>query len=120
MPESQLAIATPRGPEIVACQTGGSIPKGLALTLVPLADSADGYAQWSITHIQSGKRIGPGFEERRDAQRVAEALADCGDWTLPAFALKALPHLEAEVSATLDRVLTELERALGQFELGAR
>lgn len=109
MPESQLAIATPRGPEIVACQTGGSIPKGLALTLVPLADSADGYAQWSITHIQSGKRIGPGFEERRDAQRVAEALADCGDWTLPTFALLALPHIEDAVREALERAITQLE-----------
>ena len=109
MPESQLAILTPQGYQIVASQTGGSIPNGLALTLVPIADSADGYAQWSITHIQSGKRIGPGFEERRDAQRVAEALADVTDWTVPTFALLALPGIEDAVRETLDRTITQLE-----------
>lgn len=114
MTERQLAIATPRGREIVACQTGGSIPKGLALTLVPLQPEygdrqREGYSQWSITHILSGKRIGPGFEERRDAQRVAEALADCGDWTLPTFALLALPHIEDAVREALERAITQLE-----------
>ena len=109
MPESPIAILTQHGHQIVAAQTGGSIPNGLALTLVPIADSADGYAQWSITHIQSGKRIGPGCDERRTAQRVAEALADVADWTLPAFALRALPNIEARVAETLDRMLTELE-----------
>ena len=114
MTERQLAIATPRGPEIVACQTGGSIPKGLALTLVPLQPEygdrqREGYSQWSITHIISGRRIGPGFEERRDAQRVAEALADVTDWTLPTFALLALPGIEDAVRETLDRTITQLE-----------
>ena len=109
MTERQLAILTAQGYQIVASQTGGSIPNGLALTLVPLADSADGYAQWSITHIQSGKRIGPGFEERRDAQRVAEALADVTDWTVPTFALLALPGIEDAVRETLDRTITQLE-----------
>ena len=110
----KLAITTLHGYRVVACQTRGSIPDGLALTLVPVnADEAVdappyGEAQWAITHIQSGMRIGPGFERRGDAQRVAEALADLADWTLPAFALHALPDLPDEIAATLDTALTQL------------
>lgn len=106
---SQLAIQTPQGHRVVAAQSGGSIPAGLALTLVPLDGDPTGYAQWSVTHVASGMRIGPGCDERRTAQRVAEALADVADWTLPAFALRALPNIEARVAETLDRMLTELE-----------
>lgn len=114
MPNRPLGILTPQGPRIVAGQTGGSIPAGLALTLVPLQPEwgdrqREGYSQWSITHIQSGRRIGPGFEERRDAQKVAEALYPVADWTLPAFALCAIPGIEGQVREILDRVLTELE-----------
>lgn len=116
MPESQLAIATPRGPEIVACQTGGSIPYGLALTLVPLDFGRPaGWpgthvgTRWSITHIDSGRRIGPGFEERRDAQRVAESLADLADWSRPMAELLALPDLEDAVREALDRALSEMD-----------
>lgn len=106
---SFLAIQTPQGHRVVAAQSGGSIPAGLALTLVPLDGDPTGYAQWSITHIQSGKRIGPGFEERRDAQRVAEALADVTDWTAPTFALLALPHIEDAVREALERALSEMD-----------
>lgn len=114
MPETSCVILTPQSRVKVVAQTGGSIPRGLALTLVPLvAEWGDWQraeeTRWSITHIKSGKRIGPGFEERKDAQKVAEALYGVANWTLPAFALCALPGIQGQVREILDRVLTALE-----------
>lgn len=113
--ESRVVILTPQSRVKVIAQTGGSIPRGLALTLVPLDLGFPGEAwrhtdtRWSVTHVASGKRVGPGFEERRDAQKVAEALYGVANWTLGESALLALPDLPRAVSVTLDRVLTELD-----------
>lgn len=114
MPETSCVILTPQSRVKVVAQTGGSIPRGLALTLVPLvAEWGDKQraeeSRWSITHLKSGKRVGPGFEERKDAQKVAEALYGACDWTLPAYALCAIPGIEGQVREILDRVLTELD-----------
>jgi len=114
MTESHAVILTPQSRVRCVAQTGGSIPRGLALTLVPLVPEWGDRqraeeTRWSVTHIKSGKRVGPGFEERRDAQKVAEALYGVANWTLPESSLLADPELERHVSATLDRVLTELD-----------
>jgi hypothetical protein len=115
MTESHAVILTPQSRVRCVAQTGGSIPRGLALTLVPLDLGFPGEAwrhtdtRWSVTHIQSGKRVGPGFEERRDAQKVAEALYGVANWTLGERELLALPDIQRAVAATLDRVLTELD-----------
>ena len=114
MTESHVVILTPQSRVKVVAQTGGSIPRGLALTLVPLVPEWGDWqraeeTRWSVTHLQSGKRVGPGFEERRDAQKVAEALYGVANWTLPESALLALPDLPRAVAVTLDRVLTELD-----------
>jgi len=116
MTAGQIYIATPRGPRIAASQTGGSIPPGLALCLVPMDDqTGEGepwhhtYSQWSITHILSGRRIGPGWEERRDAQRCAESLAGIVDWTVPHLFLADDADVRKKVTDALDRFAADME-----------
>lgn len=111
MTPGQLFIRIPGGHRLVASQTGGSIPPGLALTLVPL-DNPEGDAQWSCTHVLSGLRIGPGFERRADAQRCAEALAPCADWSQPASILLADPNLQPCVAHVLESFLTALDEGV--------
>lgn len=98
-----LSIKCLGGNRVVSSQTGGSIPDGLALCLVPLLDSAEGWAEWTVTHIDSGQRIGPGWQERRDAQRCAECLAGLADWTDPAAVLLADANLQMQVDEALYR-----------------
>lgn len=114
MPETKLAILTPQSRVMVWAMTGGGIPRGLAVTLIPMERGQSGpqpdtWEQYTVTHRKSGKRIGPGFEELRDARHVAEALGSLADWSLPEFALRALPEIEDRVRETLDRALTELD-----------
>ena len=109
-----LGILTPHGPRIVGGMSGGGIPVGLAVAFIPLqAEWGDrqraGLVRYSVTHALSGRGIGPGFESVHDARHLAEELADLCDWTLPESALLALPEIQRAVSATLDRVLTELD-----------
>lgn len=103
-----LSIKCRGGDRVVSSQTGGSIPHGLALTLVPLLDSADGWAEWTVTHIDSGMRVGPGWQERRDAQRCAEFLAGLADWTDPAAILLADANLQDTVAEMVLRCAEEL------------
>lgn len=49
---------------------------GLALTLCP---DLPGY--WTVTHLKSGRRIGPGFQLLEQANELMDALLCCGDWT---------------------------------------
>lgn len=109
-----LGILTPNGPRIVGSMSGGGIPVGLAVAFIPLqAEWGDrqrtGLVRYSVTHVLSGRGIGPGFESIHDARHLAEALADVCDWSLPEAALQMLPNIQAHVSAVLDRVLTELD-----------
>ena len=91
-------IATAGGPlHRVETQTGGSIPPGLGLCWL------EDMHCWTITHLDSGQRIGPGFQELREARRAAEQLADLTDWTLPASILLADPNLPLQVDEALWR-----------------
>lgn len=112
--ESQLAILTPQGHRVVGSMSGGGIPPGLAVAFVDLrAEWGDtqraNLTRYSVTHCLSGRGIGPGFESIHDARHLAEALHDVADWTLPAFALCAIPGIESQVREILDRAITQRE-----------
>lgn len=110
MINTPLAILTTQGRHIVAALSGGGIPRGLAVTLMPLEGSARGYLEYSVTHVSSGRRVVPtGFATIDTARAVAKALHRVADWSLPAFAIRALPGIETQVREALERVLTELE-----------
>lgn len=96
----KLGILTSAGFRIVEAMTGGSVPPGLALCLVPLDDGVPEGAswrhtdeRWSVTHVESGRRIGPGWVALPDARRAAEALAGVCDWTVPGEQLAGNPEI---------------------------
>ena len=75
----RINIPTESGTKRVDAYLWPSVPAGLCLAHVPLVDTTR--IEWTVTHRESGRRIGPGFTDRDLAEQVAESLAGVTDWT---------------------------------------